>query len=73
MPEISTVITVLIIERPLCLQCISDKAQVSVRTVRDYLDKLDTTMGVKRAANDRCRGCGSTGNTFSLPPGTRPL
>ena len=73
MPEISTVITVLIIERPLCLQCISDKAQVSVRTVRDYLDKLDTTMGIKRAANDRCRGCGATVNTFSLPAGTRPL
>ena len=73
MPEISTVITVLIIERPLCLQCISDKAQVSVRTVRDYLDKLDPVMGVQRADNDRCRGCGATGNTFSLPAGTKTL
>ena len=72
MPEIATVITVLIIQRPLCLQCISDKAQVSVPTARDYLDKLDTVMGVQRT-NDRCRGCGAIGNTFSLPAGTKPL
>jgi hypothetical protein len=66
MPEISALITVLIIERPLCVDCIALRAQVSVPTVRDYLRKIDALGSVQRGVEDRCRACGHIGDTFSL-------
>jgi hypothetical protein len=66
MPEISAVITVLIIDRPLCVDCIALRSQVSVPAVRDYLRKIDTMGRVHRGMDDRCRACGLIGETFWL-------
>jgi hypothetical protein len=65
-PEISAVITVLIIDRPLCVDCIALRAQVSVPAVRNYLLKIDTMGSVQRGVDDRCRACGLIGETFWL-------
>ena len=66
MPEISAVITVLIIDRPLCVDCIALRAQVSVSAVKDYLRKTDLMGSVQHGTNDRCRACGLIGDTSWL-------
>ena len=66
MPEISAVITALIIERPLCVECIALRTQVSVGAVKAYLPKLDKMVTVHRGVEDRCRACGRIGDTFWL-------
>ena len=66
MPEIAALITVLIVERPLCVDCIAEKAQTSTVAVRSYLARINQSVGVIRAIDDRCRACGRVGNTFSV-------
>jgi hypothetical protein len=66
MPEISAVITALIIDRPLCVDCIALRAQVSVPTVKDYLPKVGSMARLQHGVEDRCRACGHIGDTFSL-------
>ena len=66
MPAISALITVLIIERPMCVECIAERAQVGLPAVRDRLDAMDKLVTVLRGENDRCRACGRIGKTFSL-------
>ena len=66
MPEISAVITVLIIDRPMCVDCIALRAQVSIRAVKDYLPKIASMGRLEHRVGERCRACGNIGDTFSL-------
>ena len=66
MPEIATRIAVLIIDRPLCVDCISERAQITVATVREYLQRIDPMFSVNREENGRCRACGHIGRVVSL-------
>lgn len=66
MPEISAVITALIIDRPLCVDCIAARAQISVPAVKDYLSKIGSAGRLQHRMEDRCRACGRIGDTFSL-------
>ena len=66
MPDISARIAVLIIDRPLCVSCIADRAQVGVPTVKGYLDRIGPMFTISREAAGRCRACGHIGAVVSL-------
>jgi hypothetical protein len=53
MPEYAALITALILERPMCLQCIGEKANMSLPSVRAYLEQIS-------------RACGNTGPAVSI-------
>jgi hypothetical protein len=67
MPEQAALIAVLIMERPLCVSCISSKTGLTHGEVESYLARIKDTVAVKQAL-DRCRTCGSLGPVFSLLP-----
>jgi len=56
MPERAALIAVLIIDCPLCVDCIAAKSEISLAGVKGYLKRSE----------GRCRACGSVGNVFSL-------
>ena len=66
MPAIAALITVLILERPLCVDCIATRAHVSLRVVMSYLRKISKSLTVQRGEDDRCRTCGAVGKTYSF-------
>lgn len=65
MPDRAALIVALILERPMCLDCIASKSGLGAADV-------DTTMATVRAAlqlhvaQDRCRACGATTSVFSF-------
>jgi hypothetical protein len=65
MPEWAPLIAILIIERPLCVSCISSKSGLTHGEVESYLTRIEATVDVKQAL-DRCRTCGNLGPVFSL-------
>ena len=65
MPEKAVLIAVLITERPLCLDCISEKSGVTPDEVKDYLRRVDRVITL-RQATDRCRACGNVTEVLSM-------
>ena len=58
MPEITALIMALIIERPMCVECIAARAQVSVEAVKTYVDeRMRSTVRIQDGSG-RCRVCG---------------
>lgn len=66
MPAVAALITVLIMERPLCVDCLALRAQVGVDVIVSYLAKIETAVTVRRGLDDRCRVCGAVGRTYSI-------
>jgi len=66
MSETTAIVTALIIERPLCVSCISAKAGLTERGVNAALARVETVLVLHRRDDDRCRACGSTGAVVSL-------
>jgi hypothetical protein len=66
MPERAALIAVLIIDCPLCVDCIAAKSEISLAGVKGYLKRMEGMVGFHRASEGRCRACGSVGNVFSL-------
>ena len=66
MPERADLIAVLIIDRPLCLDCIADKTGMTPLSVEGYLERMDLGP-VDRTPEGRCRACGRLTTVFSLP------
>jgi hypothetical protein len=58
-------IAVLIIDRPLCVKCISDKSGLTTSNVESYLDRVRRTVSVERGI-DLCRRCGKYGDVYSI-------
>ena len=58
-------IAVLISARPLCIECMADKAGLAPREVQTYLDGIERTIEVNRGI-DRCRSCGRSTTTYAL-------
>ena len=65
MPENAALIAVLIIERPLCLTCISDKSGLTEDEIKPYLRRLRRAVSIERGI-DRCRGCGTFTAVYSM-------
>ena len=66
MPEPSSVIALLLLERPTCLDCIALKSGLAVTEVDQCLTIIGTSLDLVRNDRDRCRVCGSVGPVFSL-------
>src|SRR5215470_10362517 len=54
MPEHAALIAVLIMERPLCVSCISSKTGLTHGEIESYLARIENTVDVKQAL-DSCR------------------
>jgi hypothetical protein len=65
LPETAALITGLILERPLCLDCLATKATLSPTVIERTLATIGTVMVVDRA-NGRCRACGETKEVVAL-------
>ena len=69
MPEPVPLVSALILERPLCLDCIKEKAGCTATSVQAALEIMGTVFQVRRE-HDRCRACGTETEVMSLD---RPL
>lgn len=59
MPERGALLAVLIVERPLCVDCISQKSNIAAAEVEPLLARIATKIAITSAV-DRCRACGET-------------
>jgi hypothetical protein len=57
-PTTTALVAALILERPLCMDCLVSRADVSEREVETALSAIARAMAVDRRI-DRCRACGS--------------
>ena len=64
MPDKSALVAILLGERPLCIDCISQKSGVSRGAVEPLLTRIGMTIGLSRLV-DRCRACGRTERVYS--------
>ncbi len=58
MPEVTALVMALIIERPMCVDCIAARAQVSREAVKARIDEMRATVRIKDGTG-RCRACGT--------------
>jgi hypothetical protein len=61
MPETAALITAVILDRPVCLDCIALKAGIDAATAGVSLARIKNVMVVHRDESGRCRACGTTG------------
>jgi len=66
MPEHAALITVMILERPMCVTCVATKAHLDVATVEAYLERISRMVNVHHLPTEPCRVCGSIGATVSI-------
>jgi hypothetical protein len=66
MPEKAALITALIMERPLCMDCIVARATATTNDVEASFLRIQHVMELRRADMERCRTCGTIGVVFSL-------
>jgi hypothetical protein len=64
-PEHAALIALLILERPLCLECIATKAGVSLSEAERYLGLIEKGLSIV-THESRCRTCGEPRTVFSL-------
>ena len=65
----STLITALIFERPMCVQCIGRKTRLSDAATHTALDVIRRAVEVQCVDSAKCHTCGKTARVFSV---TRP-
>jgi hypothetical protein len=51
-------VTALILERPMCLDCIARKASISLNDVEAAFLHIARVVGLRRFTSERCRACG---------------
>jgi hypothetical protein len=64
----------LIIERPMCVECIATRAHASTDVIKGYIDRIRATIRIQDGSG-RCRTCGQSDQpVFWLPsnPGDPP-
>ena len=69
MSDRAALITALILERPLCLNCIADKSLVTVERATQVLETIETALVLARETA-RCTACGTTTAVYAVgrPP-----
>lgn len=61
MPEASALIAALILERPMCLECIVMRAPVTgEKDAEEHLNIIARAVRLRREKSGRCRACGVT-------------
>jgi hypothetical protein len=64
-PANTALLAVLMLERPLCVSCLSAKSGLTVAAVESYVARIHNTVDVHRGI-DHCRVCGNTVSVYSL-------
>jgi hypothetical protein len=69
-PEKAALITALITERPLCMDCIVDRVSATPTDVEASFLRIQHVLELRRDEEERCRTCGTIGVVFCLnrPP-----
>ena len=66
-PQITALIMALIIERPMCVECIAARAQTAPDTIKGYIDRMRASIAIQDSSG-RCRTCGREGvSVYWLP------
>jgi len=65
MPERLGLVAALIVDRPLCVPCISEKTGFTADETEPFLARIATGIYVK-SGTDRCRTCGRSTLVYSL-------
>jgi hypothetical protein len=65
MPERLPLVAGLILERPLCVTCISEKSGLTAAEIEPFLGRIANAIYVK-SGTDRCRACGRSTLVYSL-------
>jgi len=68
--DVVPIITPLILDRPMCLDCIAGKAGATLREAVAALEQIADALNVYREA-DRCRACDEMTEVLSVRRGTR--
>jgi hypothetical protein len=66
MPERAAHIALLIVDRPLCVPCITVRTNANETTVQGYLALMRRSLTVFREDNGSCAACGAVTKVFSL-------
>ena len=64
MAEHSNLITALILERPMCVTCLSQRAKLSAKATQTVLNVIGRALKLHREDTSRCRVCGNVGEVF---------
>ena len=64
MAEHSNLITALILERPMCVTCLAQRAKLSVEAAQTVLTVIGRALQLHRETTSRCRMCGTVGEVF---------
>jgi hypothetical protein len=64
MQDKTALVAVLIVERPLCFDCICSKSGVALTEIDAVLNRIGKVIALVRTV-DRCRGCGRTDRVYS--------
>jgi hypothetical protein len=65
MPDRAALITALILDRPMCLDCVAEKAGMTVAEADSAVARIGTGL-ILRGEADRCLVCGETKLVFSV-------
>jgi|RhiMetdeSRZDD1v2_1073273.scaffolds.fasta_scaffold02709_8 hypothetical protein len=64
-PDKASLIALLLIERPMCLDCICEKVGVSTIEGDRYLTTIGAALALQRS-EEQCSRCGKTSPVYSL-------
>jgi len=70
-PEQTVLVTALIVDRPMCLDCLATSVGTTVDDVGVILQRLTAILEL-HAERDACRSCGITSRVFSVERPTAP-
>ena len=66
MARAAALVSVLIVERPMCVDCISEKCGLRPATIEATLARLARFLKVHYFPKARCRACGENRPTYSI-------
>jgi hypothetical protein len=66
MPDTTAIVTALITDRPMCMDCLVTKSGSPSRVVESTLAAIRHVLAVHRDPQARCRACGKTGLVIYL-------
>jgi hypothetical protein len=64
-PDRAALVTALILDQPMCVDCIAEKSSLSLSALAATLRTVQTAL-VLHSAVDRCRECGTLTAVFSI-------
>jgi len=62
----AALITALIVERPMCIDCIAKRVDLSVTATETAITMIQAALDVHRERARLCRACGTMGEVFYL-------